>query len=148
MLTNGRAGFDDLYKILSPVLNRWSFKENTEVVVLTLEDPKDLGFIIVLLVKSSYSTWYEVVIPGVKDIETLSFCNNPWFSLHTTVPTTLSIKPVISSFWGLKLCLTPVPWLLKKSCRPVVPIPVTAPVDPIPIGFSDNPKKFFPSLIA
>ena len=109
LLTKGRAGSEDLYKILSPVLNPWSLRENTEVVVLTLEDPKDLGLIIVLLVKSSYSTWYEVVMPGVKDIETLSFCNKPWFSLHTTVPTTFSIKPVISSFCGLRLCLVPVP---------------------------------------
>ena len=61
LLTKGRAGSEDLYKILSPVLNSWSLRENTEVVVLTPEDPKDLGFIIVLLVKSSYSTWYEVV---------------------------------------------------------------------------------------
>ena len=109
LLTNGGAGSKDLYKILSPVSNRWSFIVNNEVVVLTPEDPKNLGFIIVLLVKSSYSTWYEVVMPGVKDIDTLSFCNKPWFSLHTTVPTTFSIKPVISSFCGLRLCLVPVP---------------------------------------
>ena len=56
LLTNGGAGSKDLYKILSPVLNPWSFTDNTEVVVLTPADPKDLGFMIVLLVKSSYST--------------------------------------------------------------------------------------------
>ena len=83
--------------------------------MLTLDAPKLLGFITVLLVKSSYCTLYEVDMPGVKDIDTESFCNKLWFSLQTTVPTIFSTKPVISSFCGVKLCFTPVPWLLKKS---------------------------------
>ena len=101
--------------ILSPVWNLWSFKVITDVVVLTLDEPKDFEFIIVLFVRSSYSTLNEVDMPGVKDIDTESFCNRLWFSLQITVPTIFSTKPVISSLWGLKLCFTPAPWLLKKS---------------------------------
>ena len=45
------------------------------MVVLTLDEPKDFEFIIVLFVKSSYSTLNEVDMPGVKDIDTESFCS-------------------------------------------------------------------------
>ena len=114
----------------------------------TPEDPNSNGLMIVLFVISSNSILYDVVIPGTTDSDILSPDFKLWDSLQTTVPTFFCIKPVTSVFCGFKLCLTPVPWLLKKSCRPVVPIPVIAPVDPIPIGFSDSPKKFWPSLIA
>ena len=114
----------------------------------TPEAPNSNGLMIVLFVTSSNSILYDVVIPGTTDSDILSPDFKLWDSLQTTVPTFFCIKPVTSVFCGFKLCLTPVPWLLKKSCRPVVPIPVIAPVDPIPIGFSDSPKKFWPSLIA
>ena len=37
--------------------------------------PKEFEFIIVLFVRSSYSTLNEVDMPGVKDIDTESFCS-------------------------------------------------------------------------
>ena len=83
--------------------------------MLTLDEPKDFEFIIVLFVKSSYSTLYEVDMPGVKDIDIESFCNRLWFSLQITVPTIFSTKPVISCFCDVKLCFTPTPSLIKKS---------------------------------
>ena len=48
-------------------------------------------------------------MPGVT--LTCIWSPNPklWSFLHTTVPTTFSILPVISVFVGFKLCFTPEP---------------------------------------
>ena len=67
------------------------------------EPLKFKGLINVLLVVSSNSTWYDVVMPGVKDIDIRS-AQLDCGSLQTTVPTTFLTNPVISGFVGVKLC--------------------------------------------
>ena len=133
---------------MSPVLYLWLGIVISSFAISTADAPKLIGFTNVLRVVSSYSIWNEVVMPGVNDIVTLSFACNLCASLHTTVATTFSAKPVISGFCGVKLWTTPVPCPLKNNWYAVDPIPVTDPVDPIATGFVDNPSKFTPSLIA
>ena len=72
---------------LSPVWNLWSFKVITDVVVLTLDEPKDFEFIIVLFVRSSYSTLNEVDMPESK-ISRLNRFVVDYDFLQITVPTT------------------------------------------------------------
>ena len=79
------------------------------VSISTAEPLKFKGFINVLLVVSSNSTWKDVVMPGVRDIDTRSAAAKLCGSLQTTVPTTFSTKPVISVFVGLKLWTWPLP---------------------------------------
>ena len=97
---------------------------------------------------SSNWTSKEVVIPGVTDNWIRSFACNLCGSLVTTVAITFSAKPVISGFCGVRLWITPVPWLLKNNWYAVDPIPVIDPVEPIATGFVDNPSKLMPLLIA
>ena len=73
------------------------------------------GFTNVLRVASSNWMSNEVVMPGVKLKETRSFACKLWASLHTTVPTTFSTKPVISVFVGLKLWTWPLPKSSKNN---------------------------------
>ena len=88
----------------------WVNKKESKVLmskIITLQEvlkaQKLIGLTNVLRVVSSNSIWNDVVIPGVKDTETISFACKLCASLHTTVPTTFSTKPVISVFVGLKL---------------------------------------------
>ena len=112
------------------------------------EAPKLNGFTNVLRVVSSNWMSNDVVMPGVTSIEIKSFASKLWASLHTTVPTTFSTKPVISVFVGLKLCVWPLPKSSKNKRYAVEPIPVIPPVDPMPRALVDIPNKSLLSLIA
>ena len=148
MLKSGFAGLDDLYKTLSPVLYPWLGMVIWSVSKSIAAAPKLIGLTNVLRVVSSNSIWNDVVIPGVKDTETLSFACKLCDSLHTTVPTTFSTKPVISVFVGFKLWTWPLPKSSKNKRYAVEPIPVIPPVDPIPNALVDIPNKSLLSLIA
>ena len=88
---------------MSPVLYPWLLIVIVLVSISTADAPKFNGFTKVLRVVSSNSIWYDVVMPGVTDIDTRSFASKLWASLQTTVPTTFSTKPVISVFVGFTL---------------------------------------------
>ena len=147
-LNNGLAGLVDLWIILSPVLYPWLGSVIWSLFISTADAPKLIGLMNVLRVVSSNWISKEVVMPGVKDIETRSLAIRLWASLQTTVPTTFSAKPVISVFVGVKLWDSPLPNPSKNNWYAVEPIPVTEPVEPIPNGFVDIPSKSLPRLIA
>ena len=85
------------------------------MIISTEAAPKLIGLTKVLLVVSSNWMSKEVVIPGVTDKETRSSVCSLCASLQTTVPTTFSIKPVISVSVGLKLWTWPLPKSSKNN---------------------------------